>query len=498
MTEKTKQISLIGLIMMLFTTIYGFANTTVAYDQMGYASIIWYVISALLFMIPSSLMFAEYGSAFKDAKGGIYSWLAASIGERLAFIGTFIWLASWVVWMVSTAAKIWIPFSTVFAGYDATQTWTVLGWSSTQVIGVLGIFLIIGLTWSSVRGVETITKFASVGGFFVSLLTVVFLLASLIVWFSNHGQLAEPIHGMKGFLQSPSTAFQSPIALASFAVYAVFAYAGAESLGGVIDSVKHSGKNFPKGLIIGTIFITVAYSLIIFMWGVSANWQSVVGAKGVNLGNITYVLMSNLGSTLGHSLGLSATAAMGLGAAFARFTGLSMFLAYIGSFSVLVYSPLKSFIMGSNPDFWPKKMTQVNQNGMPAFAMWVQAGVVVILIALVSFGGAAAAQFYTILTDMANVSTSFPYLFLIGAFPFFKRRQDLDYSFHVYNNRFVTDLIVTVVMIVLVAGIGFSCAEPLIQHDYVTAFWTIIGPVFFGLVAWGFLQYQQRAKRQSR
>ncbi len=128
-------------------------------------------------------------------------------------------------------------------------------------------------------------------------------------------------------------------------------------------------------------------------------------------------------------------------------------------------------------------MTQVNQNGMPAFAMWVQAGVVVILIALVSFGGAAAAQFYTILTDMANVSTSFPYLFLIGAFPFFKRRQDLDYSFHVYNNRFVTNLIVTVVMIVLVAGIGFSCAEPLIQHDYVTAFWTIIGPVFFGLVA---------------
>lgn len=78
-----KKITLVGLILMVFTTIYGFANTTVAYDQMGYASIIWYVLAALFFMLPSSLMFAEYGSAFKDAHGGIYSWLAESIGHSL-------------------------------------------------------------------------------------------------------------------------------------------------------------------------------------------------------------------------------------------------------------------------------------------------------------------------------------------------------------------------------------------------------------------------------
>lgn len=32
-------------------------------------------------------MMAEYGSAFHDAQGGIYSWLAGSIGEKWAFIG---------------------------------------------------------------------------------------------------------------------------------------------------------------------------------------------------------------------------------------------------------------------------------------------------------------------------------------------------------------------------------------------------------------------------
>lgn len=105
-----KKITLISLILMIMSTIYGFANTTVAFDQMGYASIIWYVFAALLFLLPSTLMFAEYGSTFKDAHGGIYSWLAGSIGDRWAFIGTFIWLSSWIIWLMSTAPRFGFRF----------------------------------------------------------------------------------------------------------------------------------------------------------------------------------------------------------------------------------------------------------------------------------------------------------------------------------------------------------------------------------------------------
>ncbi len=487
-----KKITLVGLILMVFTTIYGFANTTVAYDQMGYASIIWYVLAALFFMLPSSLMFAEYGSAFKDAHGGIYSWLAESIGERLAFIGTFIWLSSWIIWMVSTASKVWVPFSTIFAGHDATPTWSVMGLSSTQVIGVLGILWIIFITWSASRGMDMIAKLSSVGGIFVSLLTIIFVIASLVVWFANGGQLAQPIHGVSSFIHSPNPEFQSPIAFISFVVYAIFAYAGAESLGGVTDSLDKPEKTFPRGLIFSTVAITIAYSVSIFLWGVSTNWHQVLSGDQVNLGNITYVLMNNLGVSLANSLNLSASMATLIGALFARFAGLGMFIAYLGSFSVLIYSPLKSFIMGSNPKFWPKKMTKLNGKEMPSYAMWTQAAIVCVLIFLIAFGGSTAQQFYMILTDMSNVSTSFPYLFLIGAFPFFKKRTDLEYSFHVYNNKTLTNIIVAVVLIVLVGGIGFTCAYPIITHDYVTAFWTIIGPVFFGAIAWAFLSYQTR------
>lgn len=49
-----------------------------------------------------------------------------SVGPRFAFIGTFMWFASYVVWMVSTAAKIWVPLSTFLFGADKTQTWALV------------------------------------------------------------------------------------------------------------------------------------------------------------------------------------------------------------------------------------------------------------------------------------------------------------------------------------------------------------------------------------
>lgn len=74
---------------------------------MGYSATPFYIVSALFFFIPFALMMAEMGSAYRKEEGGIYSWMNNSVGPRYAFIGTFMWFSSYVVWMVSTAAKVW-------------------------------------------------------------------------------------------------------------------------------------------------------------------------------------------------------------------------------------------------------------------------------------------------------------------------------------------------------------------------------------------------------
>lgn len=129
------------------------------------------------------------------------------------------------------------------------------------------------------------------------------------------------------------------MAMLSFVVFAIFAYGGIEAVGGLVDKTDKPEKNFAKGIIIAAIVISVGYSLAIVLWGVSANWQQVLGARSTNLGNITYVLMTSLGTTLGQALHLTPESAALTGVWFARITGLSMFLAYTGAFFTLSYSP---------------------------------------------------------------------------------------------------------------------------------------------------------------
>ncbi len=79
-TEKKKLITTPTLVLMIISTIYGFGNVSIAYAQMSYAGMFWYIVGGICFFFPCCLMMAEYGSAFNEAKGGIYSWLAGSIG----------------------------------------------------------------------------------------------------------------------------------------------------------------------------------------------------------------------------------------------------------------------------------------------------------------------------------------------------------------------------------------------------------------------------------
>lgn len=82
MTDKQK-LSLKALILMIFTSVFGFTNITRSYYLMGYSAIPWYILSGIAFFLPFAFMIAEYGSAFKDAKGGIYSWMEKVLAKNM-------------------------------------------------------------------------------------------------------------------------------------------------------------------------------------------------------------------------------------------------------------------------------------------------------------------------------------------------------------------------------------------------------------------------------
>lgn len=242
-----KRIGLGALVMMMFTTIFGFANGPVAFARMGYAAIIWYILGALLFFLPTSMMYAEFGASFKDAKGGIYSWMERSLGKKIAFIATFIGLASWIIWMISVSQKVWIPLSTLIFGKDMTTTWSLFGMNGGQTVGVLAVVFVIVVAFFVTRGVKSISRISAIGGMFVMALNVILVLASIAVLIGHGGHFAEPLR-WHSFFVSGNPDYKTIGQMISFALYAIFAYAGLEQMGGIMEDVDNAEKTYQRPL----------------------------------------------------------------------------------------------------------------------------------------------------------------------------------------------------------------------------------------------------------
>jgi len=502
MSSKEKSIqklTLVSLVLMIFTSVYGFNNIPRSFYKMGYAAIPWYILSGITFFVPFALMMAEFGAAFKDEKGGIYSWMEKSVGAKFAFMGTFMWYVSYVIWMVNVASGIWVPVSNALFGSDTTKTWSVLGLGGPKLLGLLGICWILLVTFVSSKGVDKIKKVTSLGGTAVAALNIIVWIGAIAVLIGNGGELAQPIEGLKSFTQSPNPAYVgNMISSLAFVVFAIFAYGGIEVVGGLVDQTENAEKTFPKGVVISAIVITIGYSAGILLVGIFTNWSAVMSVKGVHMGNASYVVMANLGNALGHAYGASEATCIAMGHGIARFVGASMFLALSGAFFTLMFSPLKQLIEGTPKKLWPGKMGEI-KDGMPINAMWIQAIIVCVMILLVSMGGENMSKFFDILVAMTNVAMTLPYMFLAFAFPAFKKNKSIVKPFEVFKTTGSATIWTTVVMITVGFANFFCIIEPAINGDMKTTIWSVAGPVFFAVVAWiMYGSYEKKMKLEKK
>lgn len=164
-----------------------------------------------------------------------------------------------------------MPFSTFLFGADQTQVWSFAGLSSTQVVGLLAVGWMVVVTLVASKGINKIARITAVGGISVMCLNLVLLLVSIAIPGLNGGHFAQEVN----FVASPNPHYQSGLAMLSFVVFAIFAYGGIEAVGGLVDKTENPEKNLAKGLFLQPIVISIGYSLAIFLWGVSTNWQQV-------------------------------------------------------------------------------------------------------------------------------------------------------------------------------------------------------------------------------
>ncbi|MDR0298374.1 MAG: glutamate/gamma-aminobutyrate family transporter YjeM [Streptococcaceae bacterium] len=502
MSEKTKgKLSLVGLALMIFTSVYGFNNIPRAFYMMGYGAIPWYLIGALGFFLPFAFMVTELGSAFKEEKGGIYSWMEKAVGPTFAFVGTLMWYLSYLVWMVNISSGIMAPLGAAIFGNAS-----VINSLPPYVMSLIGVGVITLVTLSASFGMKAISKVSAVGGIAVLSLNAILLIGAIIVLIANGGHAATTLD-LHALTTSANPTFDntSIIGFFAFIVFAIFAYGGVEAVGGLVDETENPKKNFPKGVLISAVIIAIGYSLMILMVGIFMNYQTHgefwegVKASKYNFGNASYVIMDNLGQSLGRAFGANASGIKFAGEAMQHFMGLAIFLSLLGAFFTLIYSPAKQIISGTPDKLWPGKLGHIDEKtGMPRNLMTAQWAVVVIIILavmLVNLGGTAGQKatgiFFTILTNMTNVAMTLPYMLITYAFFKFKFNDKINKPFTIYSKPMA---VVATVASLLVVGFAdvFTILQPLIQPDSVAgtglnpiiSFLTmILGPIIFAAVA---------------
>lgn len=482
MSEKSKKLTKAALILMIFTSVYGFNNMPRSFYLMGYGAIPFYLLSAVVFFVPFAFMIAEYGSAFKDEKGGIFSWMQICVNTKYAFVATFMWYTSYVIWLVNIASGIMIPISNAIFGTDTTSKWNLFGIGSTRTLGILAVIFIIVVTFFSSKGMDKIKKVSSVGGIACMFLNVVLIVGAIIVLIGNKGQLAQPIVSSASLIKSPNPEYTSPLSVLAFVVFALFAYGGTEAVGGLVDQTEKPEKNFGSGLTIAAIIVAVGYSVGIFCVGIFTNWDHTLSSSLVNKASASYVIMNNLGYQIAAVFGGSAGLCVQVGNWTARIMGVSILLSLCGAVFTLIYSPLKQLIEGSPEGLLPEKFCKM-EDGMPKYALKVQSLIVIVIVLLVSMGGDAVSQFFNIIISMTNVAMTLPYVFIAAAFIKFKHNKEIEKPFVMFKN----DKVAVVFTVIVTATVGFAnfftIIQPAMSGDIATTVWSIVGPLVFSVAA---------------
>ena len=104
------------LAFMAFSTVWGFGNVLNGFVYFNGIQVIFsWILMFALYFVPYALMVGELGSAFKNAGGGVSSWIKETMGPKLAYYAGFTYWACHITYIASKGtgglkALSWVIF----------------------------------------------------------------------------------------------------------------------------------------------------------------------------------------------------------------------------------------------------------------------------------------------------------------------------------------------------------------------------------------------------
>lgn len=390
-----KKIFWYSLAFMAFSAVWGFGNVINGFSEYGglKAIVSWIIIFAVYF-IPYALMVGELGSAFRDAGGGVSSWIHETIGPKMAYY------AGWTYWVVHMPYISQKPSSAVIAASWAIFQDNRASAMDTTLLQVICLVIFLAALDLSGRGVGVLKRLATAAGsamFFMSMLFVAMMLAAPAL---TEGDFVEIRWSAGTFMTSFDASFLMGLSIL------VFAVGGCEKISPYVNKMKDPARDFSRGMIALAVMVAVTAVLGTIALGMMFDSEHIPGDL---MTNGAYYAFARLGEYY-HA-------------------GNFFVIAYaltnlVGQFSVMVLSidaPLRMLLESADRTYIPERLLKKNEKGVYVNGQKLIGVIASVLIVVPAFGIRNVDALVRWLVKVNSVCMPLRYLWVFAAYIALKR-----------------------------------------------------------------------------
>jgi amino acid transporter len=226
-----KKLSLFSLVLLIVAAIDSIRTLpTTAF--FGESLVFFFILSALIFLVPVAFISAEFSSRYPE-QGGVFHWIRQAFGEKTGVLG---------VWLQWINTMIWYPTMLLFiAGTAAHLINPALAENKVFLVSTT-VALFWGLTLLNLKGIHVSAKINSFCGTIGTLFPMILLISLGIGWMLLENPLSIS-YSLDAMIPSFSLEHNGGAIVTIMA-----SFLGMELAGVHVNDILNPQKNFPKAI----------------------------------------------------------------------------------------------------------------------------------------------------------------------------------------------------------------------------------------------------------
>ncbi len=360
-----KKIPFISLVLLIVAAIDSIRNLP-ASALFGSELIFFFVLSAIIFLIPTSLVAAELSATFPE-KGGVYHWVSKAFGEKWAMVAIWLQWINTMVWYPTILSFIAGTFAYLINPDLAQQKWYL-------VVCILTVFW--GITLVNLKGLHFSSRINNYCALIGTIFPMIFLIILGCIWVFSGKPMQIHINMDTVF---PSLT-NSTNWIALIAIMASFL--GMELSGVHVNEIRDPQRNFPRA-----VFVASSFILVSMVFG-SLAIAFVLPEKEINLVSGVMQVFTNFFDVFGLRPLIPVLAVL-------------IVVGSIGGITNWLISPAKGLLHAAEFGFLPRFFKRENKNGVAANILLMQA-VLVSVFCLIFLLVPSVNAFYWFLTALST------------------------------------------------------------------------------------------------